>query len=293
MIKKLILFSVLIVACGFIAEAQTYKTENIEDVQAKKSMQSWLNSDFGVKPYKVNYILPLGYREGDYKSYVRTDSYKSVEAELQVSLKLKVGSDLFGLDEIYYASYTHQAFWQLYAKSSPFRETTYNPELFVIFPILDDDSVLKMKSLKVAYAHRSNGQGSNEDLIYPAGYENPGNRSRSINYLYTTLTLQHKTLVTDIEAWLPIPGSDDDNPDIMDYTGYSSVKFSYFVDKHMITLMGRANITTGLGAIETTYSYPVMDGAYFYAKFFSGYVESLIDYDNYITKFSIGFSFSR
>jgi len=79
----------------------------------------------------------------------------------------------------------------------------------------------------------------------------------------------------------------------MDYIGYSSVKFSYFINEQMVTLMGRANLITGLGAVEATYSYPLTDGAFLYTKIFTGYAESLIDYNNYITKFSIGFSFSR
>jgi len=278
----------------FADEKYNIKTKHIKNTDEKNSMQSWLDSDFGVKPYKVNYILPYSAREGIYKSYVPTDHYKSVEAELQVSLKLEVGSDLFGLNEKYYVSYTHHAFWQLYAESAPFRETTYNPEVFVVFPVFDEDSVFGLRSIKVAYAHKSNGQGSNEGIDYPPGCYNPGNRSRSVNYFYSTFRFQHKTLVTDISAWVPIFSTLDDNPDLMDYTGYSSLKFYYFIDKHMVTLMGRVNITNGRGAIEGTYSYPLGDsGAYIYTKIFSGYTESLIDYDNYITKFSVGFSFSR
>lgn len=286
----------LIFICFGIAlyanNVETFTTDDIKNKDEKNSMQSWLDSDFGLKPYKVNYILPYAARAGDYKSYVLTDEYKSVEAELQVSLKLSVGSDLFGLGEVYYLSYTHQAFWQLYAESAPFRETTYNPELFVVFPIYDD-SKFGMRSLKIAFAHRSNGQGSSEDVDFPDGCYNPGNRSRSVNYFYSTLRLQHKTLITDLTAWVPIFSSMDDNPDLMDYTGYTSLKFSYFYNKSLITLMGRANITNGRGAVETTYSYPLVKNVYLYTKLFSGYTESLIDYDNYITKFSIGFSFSR
>jgi phospholipase A1 len=293
LLKYIFLFISLFVAV-FASEIQNYKFNDIKEDDTKSAIKNWLDGSFGVKPYKVNYILPYAAREGDYKSYVLSDEYKSVEAELQVSLMLNVGNNLFGLDESYYVSYTHQAFWQLYAESSPFRETTYNPELFVIFPIQDDNSMLHMRSLKVAYAHRSNGQGSTEDDTIPDGCYNPGNRSRSVNYFYTTLRLQHETLITDITAWVPVFSSMDDNPDLMDYTGYSSLKFHYFIDKHMITLMGRINITNGNGAIESTYSYPLRNsGAYLYAKIFSGYTESLIDYDNYITKFSIGFSFSR
>jgi phospholipase A1/A2 len=70
-------------------------------------MQKWLNRDFGLKPHKVNYILPYSYREGVYKSYVPTDEYRNIEAELQVSLKLYLGTGLFGLNESYYLAYLH------------------------------------------------------------------------------------------------------------------------------------------------------------------------------------------
>ena len=300
MLSKIILM-LLVVSVNVFAKnenktATTIETEDISNMQTKKSMKNSLNDSFGLTPYKTNYILPFGYREsGEYKSYVKSDEYVNYEAELQVSLKLFLGSNLFGLDELYYASYSHQAFWQIYTDSSPFRETTYNPEAFVIFPILDTSSFLQMRSLKFAVAHRSNGQGNNENVVYVNPEDNPGNRSRSINYLYTTLSLQHDTLITDLSAWVPFPGSENlnDNPDLMKYIGYSSVKFSYFMGKHMFTLMGRASLETGMGAVEATYSYPLMDGAFLYTKIFSGYAESLIDYDNYITKFAIGFSFSR
>ncbi len=298
MVKKSIIYGLLltnIFANEKDFKFMTYETQKLESVGAKQNIQDWMNSDFGLRPYKTNYILPFGYREGVYKSYVQSDTYTNKEAELQVSLKLYLGHGLFGLDELYYASYTHQAFWQIYTNSSPFRETTYNPEAFVIFPILDYTSSLQMRSLKFVIAHRSNGQGNNENAVYVSPEDNLGNRSRSINYFYTTLSLQHNTLMTDITAWLPFPDATnlDDNPDLMDYMGYGSVKFSYFMDNNLFTLMGRANFVTAKGAVEATYSYPLTDGVFLYGKIFSGYAESLIDYNNYITKFSIGFSFSR
>lgn len=276
-------------------EVEKYEVSEIEDAQAKRSMQKWLNSDFGLKPHKVNYILPFAYREGTYKSYVPTDEYRNIEGELQVSLKLYLGTGLFGLNESYYLAYSHQAFWQIYSESSPFRETNYNPEGFVEFPIADKDSFLNIKSVKFGLAHTSNGQGSNTNVVYATPADNPGNRSRSLNYMYSEFAFQHDTLLTEIRLMAPFPGTEDDadNPDIMEYLGYTSVKFNYFTGEHMFTLMGRGNFSTGYGAVEATYSYPLIDDAYFYVKLFSGYGESLIDYDNYITKFSVGFSFSR
>lgn len=276
-------------------ELDKYEVNEIEDIKAKKAMQKWLNRDFGLKPHKINYLLPFGYKEGAYKSYVPTDEYRNVEAELQVSLKLYLGTGLFGLNESYYLAYSHRAFWQIYSESSPFRETNYNPEGFVEFPVSDKDTLFNMKSIKLGLAHTSNGQGDNANVVYATPADNPGNRSRSLNYMYSEFAFQHETLLTEFRLISPFPGTadDKDNPDIMDYLGYTSVKLNYFTGRHMFTLMGRGNFTTGYGAVEATYSYPLIDNAYFFMKVFSGYGESLIDYNNHVTKFSVGFSFSR
>ncbi|MEA3227714.1 MAG: phospholipase A, partial [Campylobacterota bacterium] len=134
-----------------------------KDIETNTSMNRWLNSHFGLEPYKENYLLLLGYRKSSYKSYIPTDVYTNVESELQISLKLNVKNNILGLDEKYYLSYSHHSFWQIYSSSSPFRETIYNPEAFVIFPI-SDSSIFNLSSLKIAMAHRSNGQGDNRNI---------------------------------------------------------------------------------------------------------------------------------
>ncbi|HIP20920.1 MAG TPA: phospholipase [Sulfurimonas sp.] len=269
---------------------QSVDIDDVKNLKTKSSMQKWLDHDFGLKPYKTNYLLPYGYAETPYTTNVPTLEYKNIEAELQVSLMLQVGHNLLGLREKYYVSYTHQAFWQIYIESAPFRETTYNPEGFVVFPIEDTTSIFGLRSLKFTLAHKSNGQPDTSEVVF-ANNQNLGNLSRSINYVKSTLRLQHDTLVTDISAWVPI-ASLDDNPDIMDYMGYTSVKFTYFLDDNMFTFKTRGNISTSKGAIELTYSHPLIHNN-LYVKFFSGYMESLVDYNRKVTKLSVGFSFSR
>lgn len=263
----------------------------IDSEKTKKSMQRWLDGNFGLKPHKVNYILPYGYREDVYSSDVPTIDYSNIEAELQVSLKLQVAHNLFKLDEKYFVAYTQQAFWQLYISSAPFRESLYNPELFVEFPIEDRSSFLHLRSVSFGYAHKSNGQPDTSKITFDSN-QTLENKSRSINYLSTTIRMQHQTLITDISTWVSISDLSD-NPDMMDYYGYTSLKMSYFLNQHMFTFFVRGNIATGNSAIEGTYSYPLLNDANLYIKLFSGYGESLIDYNKYITKFSIGFSFSR
>jgi phospholipase A1 len=296
---KIFLIVLMLAVSSFAIESKNEKNLEMEsfkkqDEEAKNSMNRWLDGVFGLQPHKTNYILPIEYRDAPYKSY-DTNLYKNIEAELQVSLKLKIAKDFFGLGESYYLSYSHKAFWQIYVDSSPFRETNYSPEAFVVFPVSDTTSIFQIRSLKFGLAHNSNGQGDTSDVVYPIGYTNPGNRSRSLNYVYVEGTFQYDTLITDLRLWgrLPEDPATDDNPDYMDYTGCTEVKFSYFVNKHMFTLMQRGSFITGKGATEFTYSYPLANDTYLYGKIFSGYGESLIDYDNYITKFALGFSFSR
>ncbi len=272
------------------------KTSNIANDLSKESMEKWLRAEYGLQPYRSNYILPFGYASKEYVSYIPNTKYKNIEAELQVSLKLKVADDLFGLHEKYYLSYTHQAFWQIYIDSSPFRESLYNPEGFVIFPVHDNYSIFQLRSVKVAMAHKSNGQPDTSEVMFSDG-SHMQNLSKSINYFYTTFRLQHKTLLSDFTFLLPFPGSANlsDNPDLMHYLGYTELKMSYFVNRHMISGMIRGNLATKKGAVEITYSHPhpLNDSTYWYVKFFSGYCESLIDYNRKITKLSVGFSFSR
>jgi phospholipase A1 len=280
-----------------IDESRTQiKTEDIRNDKSKENMEKWLNAEFGLQPYRTNYLLPFGIASREYVSNIPDTKYKNIEAELQVSLKLKVADNLFGLHEKYYLSYTQQAFWQIYVYSSPFRENLYNPEGFVVFPIRDNYSIFQLRSLKVAVAHKSNGQPDTTNVTFSDG-STMENLSKSINYFYTTVRLQHNTIISDFTLLAPFPGSDNlsDNPDLMDYLGYAQMKLTYFLNAHMMSCMVRGNPKTRKGALEITYSHPHPhnDSTYWYAKLFSGYVESLIDYKRNITKFSIGFAFSR
>lgn len=270
---------------------ETVDVEKVKNDKSKESMQKWLDGDFALQTYKTNYILPYGYSNKEYVS-IGPLEYKNIEAELQVSLKLKVAKNLLGLHESYYLSYSHQAFWQIYIQSAPFRETNYNPEGFVIFPINDTFSYFKLRSLKFALAHKSNGQPNTTDVEIDG--IPIGNVSKSINYVYGSARMQHGALITDFNLLAPLgTGSNlSDNPDLMDYLGYGSVKFTYFYFEHMFTLMTRGNLKTKKGALELTYSYPIRKSN-LYIKLFSGYGESLIDYNRNLTKLAIGFSFSR
>ena len=276
--------------------------EPVEDNETAETIRKSLTSDFGLKTYHVNYLLPFGYRAGSYESYAPSDEYKSTEAELQLSFRLDFFQNISGMDIIYSVAYTQLSFWQVYATSAPFRETNYQPELFVTFPVYTEE--MPVKAVMVGFGHQSNGQGNitEQDISDTNLSGLPGlqpylrNRSRSWNYLWTQAVMQFGSLFTEVKLWYRLPeDGKDDNPGLIDYLGHGSVKFTLPYGKSMTTLLLRQNIMTGKGAQELTWSYPVAnrESVFWYLKVFTGYGESLIDYDNYVTKFSVGFSFSR
>lgn len=274
---------------------------------------------FGLHPYETNFLLPFGYSTHKYP-YIASDTpaniptssdtyyKKNLEAEFQISLTKMLTYNLFGWNEHINFAYTQKVWWQIYGDSAPFRETNYLPELFFGIPTSGTiNTVYGLKLGKVGFMHESNGQD--------------GYRSRSWNRLYLTGTWQWDELFLSTRAWYRMPESKkydgyyegsvnpatgefepnypgDDNPDIQNYLGYGDIKVKYLYDRHEIGALFRYNFGSGginRGAIDAHWSYPFLnsENTFWYVNLFSGYGESLIDYDRSVTKAVFGFSFSR
>ncbi len=276
----------------------------VDDNETAETIRKVVVSDFGLKTFQANYLLPFGYRNGVYDSYVPSDHYTNMEAEMQLSFRLDVLPNLFGLNETYSAAYTQRSFWQVYADSAPFRETNYQPEVFVTFPTAIHK--IPIKAFSVGIAHQSNGQGNiteqdfgdvNLSSISDTLKPYLRNRSRSWNYAWTEALFQTGSLFAELKLWYRFKEKkgEDDNPDLIDYMGHGSLRLLLPYGKSMSELLLRQNFRTGKGAQQLTWSYPLShrENVFWFFKAFTGYGESLIDYNNYVTKFAVGFSFSR
>lgn len=257
-----------------------YKSlEKAGDENTDDTIKQYTQSLYNIKAYNTNYFLPISYR-GNGK-YAPTNEHEALraETEFQLSIKYDFKANIFGLNEIYSVGYTQLSYWQLYAKSAYFRETNYNPEFFVTLPVSELYDSKYIKAFRLSFAHQSNGRGGSEE--------------RSWNYLSASTFIQYKWLFTELKLWLPV-GSLEYNEDLMDYMGYGHVKLILPYKKHIAKLLLRSNFS-GEHAIEVNYSYPVFgrDDLFLYLKGFSGYGESLIDYNNHVNKIGIGFSLSR
>jgi len=260
-----------------------YKTiDKSLDKETLHTIRQYAEGLYNVKAHATNYFLPVSYRtRGAYDSVNGHDT-KNTETEFQVSLKYDFASNIFGLHEIYTAAYTQKSYWQLYMESAYFRETNYNPEFFITVPIGSIGKFDYIKAFRWSFEHQSNGRGGDEE--------------RSWNYTVGTFYLQTGIVFTELKLWKNILNESLEkyNDDLMDYMGYGQIKVIVPYKKHIAKFSIRHPFSKYRG-MEMNYSYPFFGAPdlFFYAKVFSGYGESLIDYDRKLTKVGFGFSISR
>ena len=232
-----------------------------------------LQNALGIELYKFNYLLPVTYAKN-----VPDDGRKSVETKFQISLAKPLFYDVFGLRESLVAAYTQTSWWQITKKSSPFRETNYQPEIFLNFASPKYLEKIGVQNLKFGLLHESNGRD--------------GTNSRSWNRAYVQGDLVYGNLTISPRVWSVI-GEKNDNKEILNYIGHGDLRLSYKLNDQIFSLMLRNNLhfdKTNKGAAEISYMFPIFSsGVYGYLQYFTGYGESLIDYDRHTDKVGLGF----
>lgn len=251
------------------------------------------NSERGtwtVRPYRPNYVLPLFYTKDpnlnpDSPSQEEQDStandIRNTELKFQLSLKSKVGEDLFGTNADLWFGYTQQSHWQVYNEdnSRPFRATDYKPEIFLTQPVTANLPFGgRLRMLGAGAMHHSNGKS---DPI-----------SRSWNRIYLMAGAEWGKFSIVPRVWTRINNEDDsseDNEDIEDFMGYGDVKFLYDLPNQQ-SLSGtlRYNPSTSKGSAQLDYFYPLSKNVNGYVQLFQGYGESIIDYNYENTAIGVG-----
>ncbi|CAA0079199.1 Putative phospholipase A1 [BD1-7 clade bacterium] len=247
---------------------------------------------FSLSTHKPNYLLPISYNRNpnDLGVDLGDKSINHVEVQFQFSLKLLLTDRTAGQPHLYVA-YTNRSFWQAYNKglSSPFRDTNHEPEIFYRLPLNIAFGDWEQNNLDFGFVHQSNGRSL------------PLSRSWNRVYLNWTTTLDDWTF--SFKPWYRLPERSkndaddprgDDNPDIGDYMGHFEWLTEYRFEKHILTAMVRNNLSSdNRGAIDLTWSYPLSNNVSWYAKWFYGYGETLLDYNHLNNTFGLGFAISN
>lgn len=238
---------------------------------------------FLLSPHQPNYILPASYNdkpnEEAWQQIKPGAEINHMEVKFQLSGKIKVWDDLYNDNWDLWLGYTQTAWWQLYNsdESAPFRETNYSPEVFASYYSNLNTLGFTLLETDLGFIHQSNGRA---ELL-----------SRSWNRIYANFKLARGNFLLSLQPWYRIPedDDDDDNPDIHKYMGYGNYRLSYKNGGHLYSILLRNNFASdNKGGVELSWAFPVYDTVKVYLQYYNGYGESLIDYNHYVNRASLG-----
>lgn len=251
---------------------------------AEQAIFSFSGSFVGYRPM---YILPASWvknpntvphspRLGD--SQYDYDMERE-EAKYQISFKVPLLTGFLDDRTTLWFGYTQQSFWQVYNQdqSAPFRETNYEPEVFLRYQSDWHIGPGTLNALTVGFNHQSNGQSEP--------------RSRSWNRIVGAAIYSYNRWLFMVQPWYRIPeNSDDDNSDISQYLGYANYQMVYKLgsDRTFSLRMMNNLRSDNKSSVEFGYSFPMGDTIKGFFQYYNGYGESLIDYNHRIERFGIG-----
>jgi phospholipase A1 len=244
---------------------------------------------FSMIPHKPTYLLPFNFNDkiNNYTMYEDVDginSIQNIEIKYQISFKTPLFHHIDHLPISGYFAYTQTSFWQAYNtdQSSPFRETNYEPEMFLWWDLNKELwADVNFKAATFGFAHQSNGRS---DPI-----------SRSWNRLETNFVFSKGHIAIAFTPWYRIDQKDaesDDNPELLDYYGHGQITLVYSNADRVFSLISRNNLESGFskGSIQASLSFPLFENVKGYVQLFSGYGNSLIEYDVYTNTIGFGIS---
>ena len=222
--------------------------------------------------------------------------YQKQEMRIQLSVRTKLAQNLLTdpngpLRDSLWVGYTGLSYWQVFNAdmSRPFRTTDHEPEIFYVYPTTAQLPFgWRWRYSGVGLVHQSNGQSD------------PLSRSWNRYYLMTGLELDKRWQV-QAKLWKRMNESaaDDNNPGIQNYIGRGELKVGWNVNRsNWMGLTARGSLNGhGKGSGRLEWMHTLGEGwmggksnLRLHAQVFSGYGDSLIDYNHKRTVFSLGFS---
>ncbi len=261
--------------------------EEIEEYETREQLISTLIGGF--VPYQPTYILPYTYADSPNRNptspRLGTAQYdtrlQSEEAKYQISFRVPLLTGLLDNSTTLWFGYTQRSFWQVYdtEESAPFRETNYEPEIFLRHRLGWDLGPGELTAVSLGLNHQSNGQSEP--------------RSRSWNRIKGSIGYSYKRWLFMVNPWyrLPEDESEDDNADIEKYLGHAEYIAVYkWNDDHSLSarLMNNLRSDDNHTSVELGYSFPIGESLKGYVQYYNGYGESLIDYNERMHRIGIG-----
>lgn len=197
------------------------------------------------------------------------DGLQEVEVKFQFSLSVPV-MPINKSTSLMFA-YTQKSLWQLGNNdiSSPFRETNYKPQFF----LMHQSNMLLFNNAEIGYMHESNGQTTS--------------LSRSWDRVYGALERIDGPIQYGVRGWYVFK-DEKNNRDITDYMSDYDVWAKLGNDIGTFNTRFHYNFKTNKGGAEAGYTLNVNKFVGIYTQVWTGYGETLIDYNHNQTRIGLG-----
>jgi phospholipase A1 len=241
------------------------------------------------RTYQPIYVLPSRWSNGPNEQPTSpslgpapTQNLHNAELKYQFSFRTKLAQGWFDDRVDLWAGYTQLSSWQIYEDSAPFRESNYEPELIATVRTPMQLGPVRLRMVNLGLVHQSNGRAAA--------------LSRSWNRVYAMFGLEMGEFTLLVRPWWRIPerSTNDNNPDITGYVGRGDTWLLWQRGGHSLGLMVRNNLSTrdNRGAVQLDWRFPLYRNLKGYVQVFSGYGETMIDYNHRQDTIGIGFSLS-
>jgi len=269
----------------FVLFTTTLGMGHAESVWEERATQEqrWREEGLSMIPHQLNYFFPFTYNTTPHSTSDHPEQHK--EAKYQISFKVLLMKDLFKSNAHLYFGYTQLAFWQVYDqnRSAPFRDINHEPEVILRFDANREWSGIVMRQVDWGLVHQSNGTGPPD--------------SRTWNRVYAKFFFDRDRVAFTLKPWLRFHDApaQKDNPDIDDYMGYGEATLSYGWKNHIVSMMVRNNLHLhdNHGAFRLDYTFPLTRNLTGLLQYFTGYGESLVDYNRANNRYSVGIALSQ
>ena len=277
------LFTFLIASHSYAATVLDSTGKDAATTRLQKEKVA-VNNPFLISLYRPNYLLPYSYTtKPNYQVSQNTvpqdQTLQRYEVDFQLSLKIPLWQNVYNNSSTLYAAYTQESFWQAYNKSAFFRETNYEPEVFLANHVnWHAFHQWQLSFLNIGVSHQSNGRG--------------GDLERTWNRVYGEAILSNSNWLISVKPWVVLNDASirKYNQDIAKYLGYERILVSYKIHEHTLSLEARNTFESKFskGALKASWSFPLTKKLHGYVQAFSGYGQSLLDYNHYTNSAGIG-----
>lgn len=284
--------SLIINTASFAAttkKTESHKNKNIYQVSGPVAERAnyddkRVSNYFDISLYKPTYILPYYYTgTPDNFAYQNTtpnsERLTHNEVKFQYSLKVPIWKNMFNSQTNMFLAYTQLSYWQLYNQKKFMRENDYEPEIFFSNPVnWHLGKTWNINFLNVGAEHQSNGYGTSLE--------------RSWNRLYLEGIASNENWMVDIKPWIVLSKNANNN-DIANYLGYLQAIVAFKYHQHEFAVRGYNLVEHGprRASLELTWSFPLVPYVKGYVQVFSGYGQSLIEYNNRTNSGGVGVAF--